>query len=60
MSGAIFNYYDAALQAGVGPDILAKIIEEAQTEFPFDEMMKELHIVRAINAYAAKSKRVAS
>ena len=60
MCEAIFDYYDAAVQAGIDQDTLSQIIQEAQSEFPFDEMMKELHIIRAISSYAAKSKRAAS
>ncbi len=60
MSDVIFDYNETARRKNVPQDVLVKIVSEAQVEFPFDDMMKELHIVRAINSYAAKAKRTAS
>jgi len=60
MSNAIFNYQKAAERAEIPQDLFERIKQEAQAEFPFDDMMKELHIVRAINAYVSESKRAAS
>jgi hypothetical protein len=60
MNDYIFDYNEAAARENIPADMLEGIIREAQIEFPFDDMMKELHIIRAINAYASKKKRAAS
>jgi len=52
MNEAMFDYNKAAIEAGVAQDVLTQIVSDAQAEFPFDEMMRELHIIRAINSYA--------
>ena len=57
MNETIFDYNQAAINKNVPQDVLAHIVSEAQTEYPFDEMMKELHIIRAINSYAMKAKQ---
>ena len=60
MSKIIFDYRKTAARKNVPEDVLSNIVNEAQKEFPFDEMMTELHIIRAINAYADKAKKAAS
>jgi hypothetical protein len=54
----MFNYNDAALNAKIPQDVVAKFEEEARREFPWDEMLIELHILRAVHAYSANAKRV--
>ena len=56
----IFDYNKAAENENVPQDVLSRIVSEAQIEFPFDEMMRELHIIRAIKSYAIKEKTAAS
>jgi len=60
MSKIIFDYQETAIRKNVPEDVLSNIVDEAQKEFPLDEMMKELHIIRAINAYTDKAKKAAS
>ena len=60
MKGIVFDYYEAALRENIPHDVLEKIIKESQMEFQFDDMMRELHIIRAINSYSMKVKRAAS
>jgi len=60
MNESIFDYNQAAINENVPQDVLMQIVNEAQAEFPFDEMMRELHIIRAINFYSMKAKKAAS
>ena len=60
MSKAMFNYNETAEQMGISKETLDMIVKEAEIEFPFDEMLRELHIVRAIRAYATRSKKAVS
>lgn len=46
----IFDYEQLAKKCNVKSDILNKLVEEASREFPNDQMMIELHIIRAIRA----------
>jgi hypothetical protein len=38
--------------------VLSKLVEEVRQEFPWDEMMMELHLIRAINAYSVNSNKI--
>ena len=60
MNESIFDYNQAAINENVPQDVLSQIVNEAKIEFPFDEMMRELHIIRAINSYAMKAKKAVS
>ena len=60
MTEVVFDYNAAALRENIPHDVLEQIIMESQLEFPFDDMMRELHIIRAINSYSMKMKRAAS
>ena len=42
-----FDYETAARQAGISPDGLATLCELIREEFPSDDMMYELHVLRA-------------
>lgn len=44
----IFDYIAAARRAGIAPDRLERLSALIRSEFPSDEMMAELHILRAI------------
>ncbi len=44
----IFNIESLATEWKIDSTILKKLIKEAQEEFPNDEMMVELHVVRAL------------
>ena len=46
----IFDYKTAAARAGVPGDKLDRLAEIMRAEFPEDETMAELHILRAILA----------
>lgn len=46
----IFDYVTAAKRAGIPPDKLDRLCAIVRQEFPSDEMMAELHILRAVLA----------
>jgi hypothetical protein len=46
----IFDYLTAARRAGIPTDKLDRLCALVRAEFPSDEMMAELHILRAILA----------
>jgi hypothetical protein len=60
MDETIFDYNEAAIRENIPQAVLEQIVRESQLEFPFDDMMRELHIIRAINSYSMKAKRTAS
>ena len=43
-----FDAQKFAREHGIAPEILNKMIEEIRREFPDDEMMFELHLIRVI------------
>ena len=44
----IFDIENLATEWNVDSRILKKLVKEAREEFPNDEMMVELHVVRAL------------
>lgn len=46
----IFDYASAARRAGVAAEDLDRLLALMRAEFPGDEMMIELHVLRAILA----------
>ena len=47
---AYFDFEEAARQAGICPGDLNQLCEAMHREFPNDEMMRELHVLRACMA----------
>ena len=45
-----FNYEKVAAEAGISPEKLQELEERIRQEFPSDEMMYELHVLRACMA----------
>lgn len=45
-----FNYKKVAREAGITPSELAALCREIRAEFPADNMMFELHVLRACMA----------
>ncbi len=45
-----FAFENVAREAGIGGDDLRRLREAARREFPRDEMMYELHVLRACMA----------
>lgn len=46
----LFDYRAAARRAGVPEEDLARLCQVVREEFPDDEMMFELHVLRAVLA----------
>jgi hypothetical protein len=46
----IFDYASAARRAGIAAEDLDRLVALTRAEFPGDEMMMELHVLRAIRA----------
>jgi hypothetical protein len=51
MSGLVFDYKRAAGEADLPQSLLHEFEEDARREFGDDDMLFELHILRAINGY---------
>jgi hypothetical protein len=47
----VFDYRLIAEAKGMPDSVLSAIEKEAETEFPQDPMMMELHILRAVKRY---------
>jgi hypothetical protein len=47
-----FDYINATKEMNVPEDVLLTLEKEARDEFPHDDMMMELHLLRAPRAYA--------
>lgn len=45
-----FNYEKVAREAGIPTDRLAELCESIREDFPTDDMMYELHVLRACMA----------
>jgi len=52
----IFNYQSVADKFGISDNIVRKIVEEIRKEIPNDNMIMELHVLRALKRYANKQK----
>ena len=50
-----FNTEKKAKELGIRADVYHKLEEEIKNEFPHDEMMFELHLLRALMEYSRKS-----
>ena len=62
--GYMFNVEKIVKNSGLSPKVIRKIEKEVRREFPKDEMMYELHLMRAIDAekksLAAKARKKAA
>jgi len=58
MEDLMFDYRSLGEKLAVPSKIVQKIEEEVRNEFPFDNMLMEIHILRAIKAYAKTTKQV--
>ena len=52
----MFNYQSVAIMYGIPDNIVKKIVNEIRKEIPYDNMIMELHIMRALKSYANKRK----
>jgi len=58
MENIMFDYRSLGEELGIPIEIIHKFEQEANTEFPFDDMLTEIHILRAVKAYAKANKRM--
>jgi hypothetical protein len=56
MKNMVFDYINAKKEMNVPEDVLLTLEKEARGEFPNDDMMMELHVLRALHAYANSSR----
>ena len=50
----VFDYLSMAKEFKVSESTVRKIEKEVKTEIPNDNMLMELHVLRALKAYIAK------
>ena len=58
MKNLMFDYESLGENLAVPVEIIQKFENEARNEFPFDNMMMEIHVLRAIKAYAKINMRM--
>jgi hypothetical protein len=58
MENVMFDYRSLGEALAVPPEIVQQFEQEARNEFPFDKMLMEIHILRAVKAYAQTAKRM--
>jgi hypothetical protein len=54
-SPLMFDYLTLAQELSLSQKEIAMLEEQVQREFPHDDMLRELHLLRAVDAYASKS-----
>ena len=52
MGNVMFDYRSLGKRLAVPAKIVQKIEKEVRNEFPFDPMLREIHIFRAVKTYA--------
>jgi len=58
MENLMFDYRSLGEKLAVPPKIVQKIEEEVRNEFPFDNMLMEIHILRALKTYVKTTSQV--
>ena len=59
MENLIFDYHSIGKKLAVPHEAIQKFEKEARDEFPLDKMLMEIHVLRAVKAYAKTSARMA-
>ena len=59
MINLMFDYRSLGENLAIPKDIVQKLEEEARNEYPSDNMLMEIHVLRAIKSYAKKYSRLA-
>jgi hypothetical protein len=52
----LFDYKTISENLCVSSDVVSRLEAEARNEFPDDTMLRELHILRAVKAFARTNK----
>jgi hypothetical protein len=58
MENLIFDYHSLGEKLAIPEEIIQKFEKEAYDEFPFDNMLMEIHVLRAVKAYAKTNVRM--
>ena len=58
MEDSIFDYRSLGMKMAVPEEIVKNFEKEALNEFPFDNMLMEIHVLRAVKAYAKTQERM--
>ena len=58
MENIMFDYHSFGKNLAIPNEIVQEYEKEARNEFPFDNMMMEIHVLRAIRPYAKKCNRM--
>ena len=58
MENLMFDYRSFGENLAIPAEIVQKFEKEAHNEFPFDNMLMEIHILRAIKAYSKRYAQV--
>jgi hypothetical protein len=59
MKNIMFDYRSLGEDLSIPIDVMQRFEKEALNEFPFDNMLMEIHVVRAMKAYAKSNVRTA-
>ena len=52
MDNKMFDYESASENLRIPDDVMRDFEAQARSEFPDDEMLMELHVLRAVKSYA--------
>jgi hypothetical protein len=55
MDTKMFDYITASQNSEIPDAVLRRLEDEADREFPYDPMLMELHVLRAVNTYTNAS-----
>jgi len=58
MNNTIFDYQTLGASLAVPREVIQKFEREARKEFPFDNMLMEIHTLRAIKSYAKANSQI--
>jgi len=60
MENLMFDYWSLGEELAVPSEVIQQFEQEAHDEFPFDNMLMEIHVLRAVKAYAKSEKQMVS
>jgi hypothetical protein len=60
MENLMFDYWSLGEELAVPLEVIRQFEQEAYNEFPFDNMLMEIHVLRAVKAYAKSKKQMAT
>ena len=60
MGNSMFDYHSFGENHDIPIKIIQEFEEEARNEFPFDNMLMEIHVLRAIKSYAKVNNQMVS